>query len=475
MDRWFQRSAAALGAALLLTGCAAPGGSAAPAQPVKVTVWTYYNGAQLTAFNALVDEFNTTVGKEKNIVVESTSQGTVSDLAAEVMAAANGEVGAQELPDIFSAYADTAYQLDQMGLAAGLDDYLTDEEKALYVDGFLESGRIDGELKVFPVAKSVEIMALNETDWNAFAEATGASLDALATVEGVTETAQAYYEWTDSLTPEPNDGEAMFGRDAMANFFFAGSEQLGVDPITFEDGQPVLNFDHDAVRRLWDNYYIPFIKGYFTAEGRFRNDDLKTGAIIACVCSSSGATFLPSEVSNDVRSYPIEMKILPCPQFAGGQPYAIEQGAGMVVTKGTDAEIAASVEFLKWFTDGARSIHFSSDSGYLPVTKEAYSAEAVNESGVELPETMREVLTTAMETVKDNSLYAMPAFETANSLRGALETVMSDQAAADREQVRSALDAGETLEQATAPFVSDEYFETWYAAALETLNGRLAG
>ena len=80
-----------------------------------------------------------------------------------------------------------------------------------------------------------------------------------------------------------------------------------------------------------------------------------------------------------------------------------------------------------------------------------------------------------METVKDNSLYAMPAFETANSLRGALETVMSDQAAADREQVRSALAAGETLEQATAPFVSDEYFETWYAAALETLNGRLAG
>lgn len=73
MDRWIQRSAAALGAALLLTGCAAPGGSAAPAQPVKVTVWTYYNGAQLTAFNALVDEFNTTVGKEKNIVVESTS------------------------------------------------------------------------------------------------------------------------------------------------------------------------------------------------------------------------------------------------------------------------------------------------------------------------------------------------------------------------------------------------------------------
>ena len=36
--------------------------------------------------------------------------------------------------------------------------------------------------------------------------------------ERVVEVSQKYYEWTDSLTPKPNDGKAFFGRDAMANY-----------------------------------------------------------------------------------------------------------------------------------------------------------------------------------------------------------------------------------------------------------------
>ena len=43
--------------------------------------------------------------------------------------------------------------------------------------------------------------------------------------------------------------------------------------VMAEDGSMTLNFDHDAVRTLWDNYYVPFIKGYFSASGRFRSDE----------------------------------------------------------------------------------------------------------------------------------------------------------------------------------------------------------
>ena len=43
----------------------------------------------------------------------------------------------------------------------------------------------------------------------------------------------------------------------------------------------------------------------------------------------------------------------------------------MVVTRGSDEEISASVEFLKWFTDQEHNLAFSIASGYLPVTKEA--------------------------------------------------------------------------------------------------------
>lgn len=475
MDRGMQRIIASLAAALTLTGCGSTA-SAPEQEPISITVWNYYNGEQLSTFNAMVDEFNETVGREKHIRVESTSQGTVADLAASVLASANGEVGAQELPNVFSAYADTAYELDKMGILAGLDEYLTDEERARYVESFLDAGRIDGsELKIFPVAKSVEILALNRTDWDAFAQAMGGmTLDVLSTVEGVTRTAEAYYNWTDSQTPEPNDGRAMFGRDALANYFFAGFAQQGVELISFENGRPVLNFDHDAARRLWDNYYIPFVKGYFTSESRFRNDDLRTGAIIACVCSSSAASFLPEEVStSDTESHPVQMTVLLCPQFENAVPCAVQQGAGMVVAKASEEEVAASVEFLKWFTDGTRGIRFSAGSGYLPVTREANHPEALESSDVELTDLMRSVLKVSMETVNDNPLYAMPAFETANSVRSVLESVMSDQAEADRALVLSALAEGRTMEEALAPFVTDEHFEEWYAAALQALSDQM--
>ena len=124
MKRLFKRITALASAAALTLSLAACGGSAvsgpkntAPtnAKPVTITVWSYYNGDQLESFNRLVEEFNATVGKEQNITVENCSQGNVNDLEAQVMASAQGKVGAEEMPNIFMAYADTAYTMDQMG------------------------------------------------------------------------------------------------------------------------------------------------------------------------------------------------------------------------------------------------------------------------------------------------------------------------------------------------------------------------
>jgi multiple sugar transport system substrate-binding protein len=462
---------AALLPVLLMTGCGGAGAVSASA-PISITIWSYYNGAQLTSFNTLVDEFNTTVGRDEGIVVTSTSQGTVSDLANNVIAAAMGEAGAEELPAIVAAYADTAYQLDQLGFVADLSAFLTEEEQDLYVESFLKEGQFNGkDLKIFPVAKSVEILTVNETDWDVFAQATGASLGALATVEGVTQMAEAYYNWTDSLTPEPNDGKALFGRDAMANYFFSGSMQLGTELITTENGEAALNFDRSVVRKLWDNYYVPYVKGYFTATGRFRSDDLKTGNILACVGSSSSATYLPTIIStSDTESHPVKLKILPCPRFRNGTPCAIQQGAGMVVTNGPEAQVAASVEFLKWFTDAEQNIQFCVNSGYLPVRKAANSMAAIKASDPTLTDLMDEILTVSVDTVHKNLLYTPPAFEGGDRVRNELEYAMSDQATADRGEVLARLQSGESLNSAVKNYVSDRHFEEWYEATLTQLQ-----
>lgn len=444
-----------------------------PKNPTSITVWTYYNGDQLSAFDRLVDEFNETVGAEKGIIVKSVSQGSVNDLEANVLAAVQGEVGADEVPNIFMAYADTAYTIDQMGQAMDLKDYLTEEEKNAYIDSYIKEGDFGGtgEIKIFPTAKSLEVLVLNKTDWDVFAEATGATYDDLSDMEGLVATAQRYYEWTDAQTPDvPNDGRALFGRDAMANYMLIGSMQLGQEIFEVSDGKMTLHFDKSVARRLWDNYYIPFIKGYFAATGRFRSDDLKTGNIIAYVGSCSGVSFFPEAVSvSDSESYPIEMDVLPCPKFEGGD-YVVQQGAGMVVTKGEESEVYACVEFLKWFTADERNIKFSVDSGYLPVTKTANSKEAIAGSGAQIKDSMLKTLNVGVDMVNGNEMYTTKAFEGGTKARNILEYSLSDKAVADREIVVSRMAQGLSMEESAAEFELDDNFDAWYEETLQRLQ-----
>lgn len=463
-------------AALLL--CSAGCGNAAVTakENTTITVWIYYNGNQLDSFNSMVEEFNNTTGREKGITVESYSQGSISDLETNVMASAEGKVGASAMPNIFSAYADTAYALDQMGMVVDLSGYLTDEEKAAYVPGYLDEGDFsgNGSLKIFPTAKSTELLFLNETDWHSFAEATGADYSDLKTVEGVVQTAEAYYNWTDSLTPEEGDGKAFFGRDAMANYILIGARQLGCTVFDVQDGKVTLNFDKEIVRKLWDNYYVPFVKGYFSASGSFRSDDIKTGNIVAYVGSSSSAGFFPDQVvTGDTESHSITRTVLPCPVFEEGQDVVVQQGAGMVVTTASDAEIEASVEFLKWFTDPKHNIAFSVGSDYLPVTTAGSDLSTIKKSGLEITADTEQLLTAAFEAVQTKTLYTPKPFAGGYDARNVLEYAMNDQAEEDRSTVVERMAQGQSFEEAAEEFLSDDNFEQWYQQTLISLQEKI--
>ena len=411
MKRLFKRITALASAAALTLSLAACGGSAvsgpkntAPtnAKPVTITVWSYYNGDQLETFSKLVDEFNATVGKEQNITVEASSQGSVNDLETNVLAAAEGKVGAAEMPNIFSAYADTCYAVDQMGLVA---------------------------------------------------------------------TAEKYYDWTDARTEAPDDGKALFGRDAMANYMLIGAKELGSTLFTVENGKMTVNLTEDVARKLWDNYYVPFVKGWFAGEGRFRSDDIKTGNVLAYVGSNSSATFFPKQVQvSDTESHEISLKVLPNPSFAGSEEVAVQQGAGMVVTKSTPEEEAACVTFLKWFTQPENNIQFAVGSGYLPVTHAADDVTAIENSGLDLTDSMKDVLANAIDAVENHELYTPKPFAGGTDARKVLEYSMSDLARADRAAVEEQLAAGVSAAEAEALYLTDEYFENWYQSLCTKLS-----
>lgn len=449
-----------------------------PNNPVSLTIWHYYNGAQQAAFDDLVSEFNETVGKDEGIYVEGYSLGSVSDLETAITDAVAGKVCSQELPDLFSTYADTAYAVEHQGKLVDLTKYFSGEELSEYVDSYVQEGYFDddGALYLFPVAKATEIMMINKTDWEPFAKATGASLDDLATTEGIAATAKAYYEWTDSLTPDvEGDGKAFYGRDSMSNYFIIGMKQMGTDLFDVENGQVTIRADKDQLRRLWDNYYVPYVNGYFASAGKFRSDDVKTGEILAYTGSSASSMYFPDQVEDaDGTSRSIDYIVLPAPVMEGGEQIQVQQGASMAVTSSDPEHEYAACEFLRWFTAKENNLRFVCDAAYFPVRKDANSVEALDEviaeQNIEISSKAYDCLTSVMEKADEVTCYTPKCFATGYDTRKVLDYNLSDKAIADKAAIDEAVAVGASRAEAVAGYVTDEAFDAWYEALVQTLN-----
>lgn len=448
-----------------------------PKNPVSLTIWHYYNGAQQAMFDKLVKEFNSSVGKEEGIYVESCTQGSVSDLEQAIQSSLNEEVGADKLPDMFSSYSDTAGAVQEKGMLADLSKYFTEEELSKYVDAYIQEGYFseDGALYLFPVAKSTEITMINKTDWEPFAEAVGVTTEDLETTEGITRTAEKYYEWTDAQTPDvPDDGKAFYGRDSISNYFIIGMKQMGKDIFEVKDGKVTFHTDKELIRRLWDNYYVPYVKGYFASFGKFRSDDVKTGDILAYTGSTSSAVYFPDTVEKEDESYNIDYIVCNPPVMEGGENIKVQQGAGMAVTSSDEThEYAASV-FLKWFTGKEQNLRFVCESSYMPVLKEANSIEAldltIKENNIEVNSKVYDCFSEVMKDFDKTSFYKPKNFQNSYDVRKVLDYSLADRVEADRASAEAAVKAGISREEALSRYLTDENFESWYKEFCDELT-----
>lgn len=477
--------AAAMAGLGLLCGCGSSGGASStgaaktvkldPSNPVTVTVWHYYNGSQQAAFDELVSEFNASAGKEEGIYVSSETLGSVSDLEAAISDSLAGTAGSRELPTVFSSYTDTAYTVQKAGKLAEVGRFFSADELGRYVDGYIQEGYLLGDDKLYllPVAKSTETFMINTTDWEPFAAATGATFDDLSTVEGVTKTAKSFYEWS--------GGKALYGRDSMSNYFIIGMKQMGAEIFSAVDGKADLDLDRDKIRRLWDNYYVPTVSGWFKALGKFRSDDVKTGDILAYTGSTSSATYFPDQVMPDAdTANDIDYKVLAAPVMEGGERVCVQQGAGMCVTATDEAHEYAAVEFLKWFSEPENNLRFVCRSAYLPVLKEANTVEAldaaIKDNDLTISDKTYDTLATVLGSFDDETFYAPKCFENGFAARKVLDHNLSDKAAADREAIEEAVAGGAPEADAVAPYVTDDAFSAWYesfSAALQAaINGK---
>lgn len=440
-----------------------------PDNPVTLKVWHYYNGNQQATFDKLLEKFNSTVGKEQGIYVEGYGHGSVSDLEQALTSSVNEEVGAEDMPDIFSTYADTAYSIQKKGKLADLSPYFTKEELSKYVDSYIKEGYLNNDKKLYllPVAKSTEVLLLNKTDWEPFAKAMKVTTDDLKTTEGITKVAKKYYEWTDAKTPNiPNDGKAFYGRDSMSNYFVIGMKQMGQELFKVKDGKVTVNVDKSSIKRLWENYYVPYVSGYFASYGRFRSDDVKTGNIIAYTGSTSSAFYFPDQVEEDKGSHKIDYEVLEAPIMKGGENYKVQQGAGMAVTKSDDKHEYAATVFLKWFSKKKQNLEFVCESSYMPVLKESNNMKSVDQmikdKKIKVDDKTYSCLKNTLDNFDKTKFYTTKTFKNGYNMRKVLDYNLSDQAVADKAAIEKEIKAGASRESVLKKYTSDKKFDTWY-------------
>ncbi len=434
---------------LCCTGCS--GSINKEGAPTTITVWHVYGGQTDSPLNDLIEEFNQTVGKEQQINVQVTSVSNTNTIHELVLAAANKEPGASELPDLFISYPKTVTALQDDSILVDYRDYFSEDELSAFLPDFVEEGMVNDRLVVLPVAKSTEILYINKTLFDRFSQATGVTMEDLNTWEGLYKAAEIYAEWTDAQTPEvAGDAKSLFVHDYYFNYFQVGVESLGED---FFEGDK-LAFGPE-LRKAWEPLAQAALKGGIWLKGGYATESIRTGDSIVSVASSASILYYSDVVTYpDNTSEDITIISKPCPVFENGDKLVMQRGAGFCTVRSTPEREQAAVTFLKWLTEPTHNVEFVTKTGYMPVTKEAFENELPKAiEGLE-SEKYKSLYQAYLDTQRDYQFYVPPHLEAYLDLESTLEETVRAQLTLGR---KNYLDANETgLEQ-----ISEERFETF--------------
>lgn len=377
-------------------------------QPVTINIWHVYGAQTDSPLNDLIQTFNETVGKEQGIQVEVSMVSNNKNIHKDILAAANHDPGASKMPDIFVAYPKTVLAMPDENILVDYHDYFTEEELSDFIPAFLQDGEVNGRLVCLPVAKSTELLYVNQTAFDRFSAATGVPLSQLSTWEGLYSAAREYAAWTDSQTPDqPNDGKAMFVHDFHFNYFQVGVESL---EESFFDGENIAF--GSTFEKIWNPYAEACLSGGVWLRDGYATDPLRTEESIVSVASSASVLYFSNEVihPNNITEE-VKLTVLPCPVFEDGKKMVMQRGAGMCTVKSTPEREKAAITFLKWLTDPECNTRFAVSAGYMPVTQEAFEQYLPQEIENLTEQKYQELYRAFQETQREYSFYSAPKLE----------------------------------------------------------------
>ena len=392
----------------LLAGCASPDKPSSK-DPVTLSMWHVYGSQTKSPLNTAIDEFNNTVGKENGITVNVVSVTSSSAIDKALAASANSEPGAEELPDLFTAYPRAAQIVGTDRLLAW-DSYFSEAELSMFKQEFLQEGYFDSRLLMLPVAKSTEAFFLNKTLFSDFSSQTGVSMEQLQSFDGLFAAANAYYDWS--------GGKHFTQINDYYHYALVGMKAQGVEFI--RDG--ALQLNDPAFEAVWKPLAKTAIYGGICLDDGYAAARWKTVEIISNGGSTADILYQPDQVIYpDNSTQAIETISMPYPVFSEGTAGAVHRGGGLFAIKSSDERknYAAAV-FAKWLTEQENNLNFVTEAGYLPVTNAAFDRLLANPEFVQ-KENYRQLYNTAGNMIREYSLYSIPVFDKASDVQSRFE------------------------------------------------------
>ena len=406
-----------------------------PKNPVTLTMWHVYGSNTESPLNDVIKEFNSTVGKEKGIIINVTSVTNSSAIDEMLISSINKEPGSVALPDLFTAYPRIAEKFDD-GQLLNWEDYLSDDELAAYHKDFLAEGYFGEELLMIPIAKSSELMFINKTLFDRFAAENNLTDECLTDIEQLMNACNLYYDWS--------GGKTMFQINDFYHYFLSNMEGLGEDFIV--DGK--VNVNSDAFEKVFAPIAEAGIHGGLNVGEGYASSRWKTGEIIGNLGSTADILYLRDYVTYDDNSTEdIELSVLPYPNVSGADSSVVLRGGGLFAVKSEDEKKnEAATVFAQWIAEKQHNLSFVTNAGYIPVCTEAMS-ELFSDLSVVENEKYRLLYSAIGQQQTEGYTYcAVPLFSGSADVQSNFEDLISTTLATAHNEYKRRIESGEDAE-----------------------------
>ncbi len=413
-----------------LTGCSR-NAKLNPDSPTTLSIWHVYGNQTESPFNDTIEQFNSTMGKEKGVYVSVTSIIDSDSIDEALFDAAKGAPGSGDFPDLFTAYPRVAEGIGTDKLADWNEIYSSDE-LGIFVDDFLAEGNIDDKQFTLPIAKSTELLFVNKTLFDRFCTSTGYSAAGFETFDGLFEMAEAYYDWS--------GGKDLFQYDDFYNYFLINTAAKGGELV--KNGK--VNCNTEQFKAVFEPVAKASIHGGVSLYKNYATDLWKTGDVISYISSSAGILYARDDVTYaDNTKEEIELSVLPYPVFEGATPTVMQRGVTFFAQDTEDKQKKAAIKvFVDYLTETENNIDFVTKAGYIPGTNEAFEGLFANLDIVENPK--YRMLYDAVSNMYGNySFKPLPVFENSSGVQKDLDAKTVDILSKAHTEYETRVSAGE--------------------------------